>query len=33
MTPQNPVSAEHFSDLQAKAKEAFAKFEELRGFL
>jgi hypothetical protein len=33
MTPQNPISAEHFSDLQAKAREAFAKFEELRGFL
>jgi len=33
MTPPNPVSDEHFSDLQAKAKEAFAKFEELRGFL
>jgi hypothetical protein len=33
MNPPNPVSAEHFSDLQAKAKEAFAKFEELRGFL
>jgi hypothetical protein len=33
MTPQNRISAEHFSDLQAKAREAFAKFEELRGFL
>jgi hypothetical protein len=33
MTSHNPVPAEHFTDLQAKAKEAFAKFEELRGFL
>ena len=33
MTPQNPIPADHFSDLQAKAKEVFAKFEELRGFL
>ncbi len=33
MTPNQPVSSEHFLDLQAKAKEALAKFEELRGFL
>jgi len=33
MTSNNPISAEHFSDLQAKAREVFLKFEELRGFL
>ena len=32
MSSNNP-SIEHFSDLEAKARERFAKFEELRGFL
>jgi hypothetical protein len=32
MSPNN-LSIEHFSDLEAKARERFAKFEELRGFL
>ncbi len=31
MSPQTNV--EHFTDLEARAKERFAKFEELRGFL
>jgi hypothetical protein len=31
MSPQ--PTAEHFSDLEARARESFAKFEELRGFL
>jgi hypothetical protein len=33
MTDKNSVPSEHFYELQAKAKEPFAKFEELRGFL
>lgn len=32
MSPSN-VSMEHFGDLAAKARERFAKYEELRGFL
>jgi len=33
MTSNKPISTERVSDLQAKAREAFVKFEELRGFL
>jgi hypothetical protein len=33
MSPNNTLSADHFSDLEAKARERFVKFEELRGFL
>ncbi len=32
MSPNN-ISVEHFSDLEAKARDRFAKFEALRGFL
>jgi hypothetical protein len=32
MSPQQNA-VDHFSDLDAHAKERFAKFEELRGFL
>ncbi len=32
MSPQQ-APVEHISDLEARAKERFAKFEELRGFL
>ncbi|MDP2915252.1 MAG: peptide chain release factor 2 [Candidatus Aminicenantes bacterium] len=32
MNPNNNLPAEHFSDLEAKTRERFAKFEELRGF-
>jgi hypothetical protein len=33
MSPDNSSPTEHFSDLEAKARDRFAKFEELRGFL
>jgi len=33
MSPNNNLPAEHFSDLETKTREPFAKFEELRGFL
>ena len=33
MTQQNAATSGHFSDLEAKARVLFAKFEELRGFL
>jgi hypothetical protein len=33
MSPNKPISAEHSSDLEAKTRERFAKFDELRGFL
>jgi hypothetical protein len=29
----SPQANDHFSELEAKARERFAKFEELRGFL
>jgi peptide chain release factor 2 len=32
MTQQNAATSGHFSDLEAKARVLFAKFEELRGF-
>jgi hypothetical protein len=32
MSTQQPIQ-EHFSDLEARARERFAKLEELRGFL
>jgi hypothetical protein len=32
MSPQQ-IAGEHISDLETRAKERFAKFEELRGFL
>jgi len=33
MSPNKSISAEHSSDLEAKIRERFAKFDELRGFL
>jgi hypothetical protein len=33
MSPDNPILSEHLGELEAKARERFAKFEELRGFL
>jgi hypothetical protein len=33
MSPTINGTPEHFTDLEAKARERFAKFEELRGFL
>jgi len=33
MNPINPAALEHYNDLEARARTAFAKFEELRGFL
>ncbi|MGA2585962.1 MAG: peptide chain release factor 2 [Candidatus Aminicenantales bacterium] len=32
MNPNNPAALEHYNDLEAQARTAFAKFEELRGF-
>jgi hypothetical protein len=32
MSPSNTTSG-HFSDLEARARACFAKFDELRGFL
>jgi hypothetical protein len=29
----SPNATEHFTDLEARAREPFAKFEEFRGFL
>jgi hypothetical protein len=33
MTPNASSTTGRFSDLEAKARECFAKFEEIRGFL
>jgi len=33
MSPQEPSPAGHWSELEAQARAAFSKFNELRGFL
>jgi hypothetical protein len=33
MSPTTTGTPDHFTDLEAKTRERFAKFEELRGFL
>ena len=33
MSPNEPQTTGHWSELESRARAAFAKFEELRGFL